>query len=74
MTSGAGRLLIVTAVDQERDAMAEPLGASEKVRVGPYEALAGPSATILAGGVGPAAAAAATATALALAPRRTRWR
>jgi futalosine hydrolase len=38
------------------------------VLVGPYEALCGPGATILAGGVGPAAAAAATATALSLAP------
>ena len=67
MTSGAGRLLVVTAVDLERDAIAEPLGLSEKVQVGPYEALAGPDVTVLAGGVGPAAAAAATATALTLA-------
>jgi futalosine hydrolase len=68
MTTGAGRLLIVTAVDLERDAVAGSLGVSEKVQLGPYEALVGPGATILAGGVGPAAAAAATATALALAP------
>ncbi len=74
MTPGTGRLLIVTAVDLERDAIAEPLGASEKVQLGPYEALIGPQATILAGGVGPAAAAAATATALVLAPDATPWR
>jgi futalosine hydrolase len=68
MTPGPGRLLIVTAVDLERDAIAEPLGAGEKVQLGPYEALVGPDATVLAAGVGPAAAAAATATALTLAP------
>jgi futalosine hydrolase len=64
----AGGLLIVTAVDVERDAIAEALGAGEKLQVGPYEGLACGHATILAGGVGPAAAAAATATALTLAP------
>ncbi len=73
MTSAAdastpGTLLIVTAVDVERDAVAEALGADQRVRVGPYEALRGPAGTVLAGGVGPAAAAAATATALSLEP------
>lgn len=50
------RLLVVTAVAAERDAVAAGLR-------GP-----GTAATVIAGGVGPAAAAAATATALARAP------
>ncbi len=65
---GSGALLVVTAVDAERDAIAESLAAAERLQVGPYDALRGPDATILAGGVGPAAAAAATATALSLEP------
>jgi len=63
-------LLIVTAVDAERDAVAEALEAGERVLVGPYEALRGPGATILAGAWA-AAAAAAAATALSLAPATT---
>ena len=66
--NAAGGLLIVTAVDAERDAVARGLGAEARVAVGPYEALRGRGVTIVAGGVGPAAAAAATATALSLAP------
>lgn len=58
----------MTAVDAERDAVAEALRAAERVPLGPYRALRGAGATIVAGGVGPAAAAAATATALSLAP------
>jgi futalosine hydrolase len=61
-------LLIVTAVNAERDALARGLDAVERVAVGPYEGLRGGGATIMAGGVGPAAAAAATATALSLSP------
>jgi futalosine hydrolase len=61
-------LLIVTAVDAERDAVAEALDAREPASIGPYPALRGKNVAILAGGVGPAAAAAATATALSLAP------
>lgn len=64
----AGGLLVVTAVNAERDAVAGGLGAAVQVVVGPYEALRGRGVTIVAGGVGPAAAAAATATALSLAP------
>ncbi|HEX4429087.1 MAG TPA: futalosine hydrolase [Frankiaceae bacterium] len=63
-----GGLLVVTAVNAERDAIAKGLGAGEQLSVGPYEALRGRGVTIVAGGVGPAAAAAATATALSLSP------
>jgi futalosine hydrolase len=58
----------VTAVDVERDAIADALDATERVLIGPYEGRCARGATIIAGGVGPAAAAAATATALSLAP------
>ena len=71
MTPGllaTGGLLVVTAVNAERDAVAEGLAAAEQVAIGPYEAVRGRGVTILAGGVGPAAAAAATATALSLTP------
>jgi futalosine hydrolase len=61
-------LLVVTAVNAERDAVAQGLGVIEQCKVGPYEAISGAGVTIVAGGVGPAAAAAATATALSLAP------
>ncbi len=64
-----GRLLIVTAVVAERDAVAGALGAGRAVTIGPYDAVldgTGRDVTVLAGGVGPAAAAAATATALTL--------
>lgn len=64
----AGGLLVVTAVNAERDAVAGGLGAGEPGVLGPYEALFGPGVTVMAGGVGPAASAAATATALSLAP------
>ncbi len=63
------RLLIVTAVAAERDAVAGALRAERAVTIGPYEAVvdeAGRGITVMAGGVGPAAAAAATATALTL--------
>jgi futalosine hydrolase len=63
------RLLIVTAVAAERDAVAGALGAGQAVTIGPYEAVVdgvGREVTVMAGGVGPAAAAAATATALTL--------
>lgn len=60
------RLLIVTAVAAERDAVAGALQADELVTVGPYEARASAAVTVVAAGVGPAAAAAATATALTL--------
>jgi futalosine hydrolase len=66
MTSGG--LLVVTAVNAERDAVAKGLGAGDPVAVGPYQALCRRGVTIVAGGVGPAAAAAVTATALSLAP------
>ena len=59
-------LLIVTAVDAERDAVAQAVGARAQADVGPYPALRGKGVTIVAGGVGPAAAAAATATALSI--------
>jgi futalosine hydrolase len=64
-------LLVVTAVAAERDAVARAIGADQRLRIGPYEALQGSArgreVTVLAGGVGPAAAAAATATVLCLA-------
>ena len=65
-------LLVLTAVIQERDAVARDLGDATPVRIGPYDAVrvatgAG-DVDVLAGGVGPASAAAATATALATAP------
>ncbi len=65
---GPGGLLIVTAVNAERDAVADGLGAAERVLVGPYEAVRRRGVTVVAGGVGPAAAASAAATALSLAP------
>ncbi|MEE4545473.1 futalosine hydrolase [Streptomyces sp. V4-01] len=53
-----GRLLVVTAVAAERDAVSAGLASASSAMVG---------ATVIAGGVGPAAAAAATATELTLA-------
>ncbi len=64
----AAKLLIVAAVDAERDALAGALGAGRERAIGPFRALHGDGVTLIAGGVGPAAAATATATALALAP------
>lgn len=66
------RLLLVTAVAAERDAVTAGLGAGTPGSVGPYSTVrvstgAG-EVLALAGGIGPAAAAAATATALALGP------
>lgn len=63
-----GGLLVITAVNAERDAIGEGLELTDRGSVGPYESRRGKGVTIVAGGVGPAAAAAATATALALAP------
>ena len=65
------RILVVTAVDAERDAVTRLLSA-EPGAVGRYDASltltkAG-EVTVVAGGIGMAAAAAATATALALGP------
>ena len=62
------RIVIVTAVNAERDAIAAALGIDRPVLIGPYEALLGTAVTVVAGGVGTAAAAAATATALTLGP------
>ncbi len=58
--------LVVTAVDAERDAVADGIGSPQAVTVGPYgssrrcETL-GRDVLVVAGGVGPAAAAAVTA-------------
>ena len=60
------RLLVVTAVGAETEAVAAALTGARATRIGPYAALSTPAAAVLTGGVGPAAAAAATATALAL--------
>lgn len=67
------RLLVVTAVARERDAvLATVLGRPRRVTVGRHEALAADTrageVVVVAGGVGAAAAAAVTATALALDP------
>jgi futalosine hydrolase len=71
--AGPGRLLVVTAVAAERDAVAAGLAAAGADAAG--RAMPGtqgtrrrqaPDVTVIAGGVGPAAAAAATATELAL--------
>ncbi|MFJ9057344.1 futalosine hydrolase [Streptomyces sp. NPDC102409] len=63
------RVLVVTAVPAERDAVTRAFGGEPPVRRAPGAELhrAGPF-DVLAGGVGPAAAAAATAFALAAAP------
>ncbi|MFD3917450.1 futalosine hydrolase [Streptomyces sp. NPDC058595] len=66
------RVLVVTAVTAEADAVSAGLGgagtaATERALPGGYVLNARPSADVLAAGVGPAAAAAGTATALALA-------
>lgn len=63
------RVLVVTAVPAERDAVTRAFGGAPRVREVPGAELhrAGPF-DVLAGGVGPAAAAAATACALACAP------
>ncbi|MFJ8882813.1 futalosine hydrolase [Streptomyces sp. NPDC102402] len=63
------RVLVVTAVPAERDAVTRAFGGAPQVREAPGAELhrAGPF-DVLAGGVGPAAAAAATAFALASAP------
>ncbi|MFJ5213581.1 futalosine hydrolase [Streptomyces sp. NPDC088354] len=64
------RLLVVTAVAAERDAVVRALSSrpSEHPLPGRRMALRTPTATVLAAGVGPAAAAAGTAAALASAP------
>lgn len=64
------RVLVVTAVRAEADAVSAGLGGplSERRLPGGYVLSAHPSADVLAAGVGPAAAAAGTATALASAP------
>ncbi|TXL87290.1 futalosine hydrolase [Streptomyces sp. IB2014 016-6] len=64
------RVLVVTAVPAEADAVSAGLGgsgtaATERALPGGYVLSARPSADVLAAGVGPAAAAAGTATALA---------
>ncbi|MFD5897482.1 futalosine hydrolase [Streptomyces sp. NPDC060366] len=66
------RVLVVTAVTAEADAVSAGLGgsgtaAAERALPGGYVLNAHPSADVLAAGVGPAAAAAGTATALAVA-------
>ena len=68
--TGSGRLLVVTAVAAERDAVAAGLAAAGSGLPGADLTDAahpgsGPAADVVAAGVGPAAAAAATATALA---------
>ncbi|MEU6340107.1 futalosine hydrolase [Streptomyces sp. NPDC046977] len=64
------RLLVVTAVAAERDAVVRAFGSrpAEHPLPGGRTALRAPTATVLAAGVGPAAAAAGTAAALASAP------
>jgi len=62
--------LVVTAVDAERDAVADGIGAPHQVSIGPYRharrcETAGSDVLIIAGGVGPAAAAAAASYAVA---------
>ncbi|HVE64275.1 MAG TPA: futalosine hydrolase [Mycobacteriales bacterium] len=62
--------LVVTAVDAERDAVADGIGAPHQVTVGPYRQgrrceTAGADVLVIAGGVGPAAAAAAASYAVA---------
>lgn len=62
------RVLVVTAVTAEADAVSGGLGAgTERNLPGGYLLTAHPRTDVLAAGVGPAAAAAGTATALALA-------
>ncbi|MFC8825581.1 futalosine hydrolase [Streptomyces sp. NPDC057137] len=62
------RVLVVTAVTAEADAVSGGLGAgAERGLPGGYLLTAHPHTDVLAAGVGPAAAAAGTATALALA-------
>jgi futalosine hydrolase len=65
----SARILVITAVDAERDAVLRTLSA-EANHVGRYEARVAQSAagevTVIAGGIGMAASAAATATAFAL--------
>ncbi len=60
-------LLVVTAVEAERDAAARELDVRPD-RIGRLEVLRGDGVVLLAGGVGPAAAAAVTATALSAGP------
>jgi futalosine hydrolase len=64
------QLLVVTAVDAERDAVTRDLGPAELVNAGPYSLVrvrcgAG-TIDVLSAGIGPVAAAAATATVLAV--------
>jgi futalosine hydrolase len=63
------RILVITAVDAERDAVLRTLSA-ETTEIGRYEARVAASGagevTVIAGGIGMAASAAATATAFAL--------
>jgi futalosine hydrolase len=66
-------VLVVTAVEAERDAVVRDLGPAAAVHVGPYRGLAvesGPDGELHAfhAGVGPTAAAATTTTLLALGP------
>jgi futalosine hydrolase len=67
------RLLLVTALPAEADAVGAALPDPSPTRIGPYAATTGTTGVgevaVLAGGVGPAAAAAATAAVLALAAR-----
>ncbi|MEU0695743.1 futalosine hydrolase [Streptomyces niveus] len=70
------RVLVVTAVAAEADAVSAGLGgsgaaATERALPGGYVLSARPGADVLAAGVGPAAAAAGTATALAVASAST---
>lgn len=65
------KLLVVTAVDAERDAVIGDLGDVERVQLGPYAAgrvrCGAGTLDVVASAVGPVAAAAATATALQVA-------
>lgn len=65
-------VLVVTAVHQERDAVARALAGVQSQRVGPYDVRVGRAGSVdvlvVAGGVGPAAAAAAAATVTAHLP------
>ncbi len=66
----SARILVVTAVAAEADAIAGAHGAHGAhgaTQLGPYPARTGADVTVLVSGVGPAAAAAATAVALTLA-------
>lgn len=65
--------VVVTAVDVERDAVADGVGEPQAVSIGPYRHARrcetdGDDVLVVAGGVGPAAAAAAAAYAVAVEP------